>query len=171
MLGRRWVVEHIACIHPPHDKLIPSPAHSPRHAHSQASDSITKIATVLTEPQIQAHYLPLLKRLSGGDWFTSRTSAASLFAAIYGKVGTSTQDEMRKMFGALCNDDTPMVRRAAARDLGVSRGANAYRQRYRQRLGLLTVHAPTRTPGFCKRALPLVRNRGHDPPIPQAQHR
>lgn len=86
----------------------------------QASESIAKIAEVLSESQIESYYIPLLKRLSGGDWFTSRTSAASLFSAIYSKVATGTQDELRKIFGALCNDDTPMVRRAAARDLGVS---------------------------------------------------
>lgn len=84
----------------------------------KATESITKIAEVLSEAQVEEHYLPLLKRLSGGDWFTSRTSAAALFSAIYSKVSTSTQDDLRKMYGALCNDDTPMVRRAAARDLG-----------------------------------------------------
>ena len=86
----------------------------------QASESITKIAEVLSQPQVEEHYIPLLRRLSGGDWFTSRTSATSLYSAIYEKVQSSTQDDLRKMFTQLCNDDTPMVRRAAARDLGVS---------------------------------------------------
>lgn len=75
---------------------------------------------MLSKAQIEEHYIPLLKRLSGGDWFTSRTSSTSLFAAVYTKLGQETQDELRKLFSALCNDDTPMVRRAAARDLGVS---------------------------------------------------
>lgn len=86
----------------------------------QASESITKVAEVLSKAQIEEHYIPLLKRLSGGDWFTSRTSSTSLFAAVYAKLGPELQDELRKLFSALCNDDTPMVRRAAARDLGVS---------------------------------------------------
>ncbi|MCO5549546.1 hypothetical protein L7F22_003018 [Adiantum nelumboides] len=84
----------------------------------KASESITKIAEVLSKPQIEEHYFPLLRRLSGGDWFTSRTSSTSLFAAVYAKVSPALQDELRKLFAALCNDDTPMVRRAAARDLG-----------------------------------------------------
>lgn len=91
--------------------------------HTQASESITKLAELLSPSQIDEHYLPLLQRLSGGDWFTSRTSATSLFAAVYPRVGgdvTGTQENLRKMFAQLCNDDTPMVRRAAARDLGVS---------------------------------------------------
>lgn len=69
---------------------------------------------------MEEHYIPLLRRLSGGDWFTSRTSATSLFSAVYSKVPTALQEDLRKMYAALGNDDTPMVRRAAARDLGVS---------------------------------------------------
>ncbi|KAK0533154.1 protein phosphatase 2A structural subunit [Tilletia horrida] len=84
----------------------------------KAAESIVKVAEVLSQPQIEEHYIPLVKRLSGGDWFTSRTSAASLFAAVYPKVSPSVQEDLRKRFAALCNDDTPMVRRAAAKELG-----------------------------------------------------
>lgn len=66
------------------------------------------------------HFLPLLTRLATGDWFTSRTSACALFAAAYPTASTETQTEMRRMFAALVSDDTPMVRRAAAKALGVS---------------------------------------------------
>lgn len=69
---------------------------------------------------LEQHFLPLLRRLAGGDWFTSRTSACALFATPYPLASPSTQDAMRKMFGALVADDTPMVRRAAAKALGVS---------------------------------------------------
>jgi len=43
-----------------------------------------------------------------------------MFAAAYPGMGPEAQGEMRTMFTALCNDDTPMVRRAAAKALGVS---------------------------------------------------
>jgi serine/threonine-protein phosphatase 2A regulatory subunit A len=42
-----------------------------------------------------------------------------MFAAAYPGMGAEAQGEMRTMFTALCNDDTPMVRRAAAKALGV----------------------------------------------------
>jgi serine/threonine-protein phosphatase 2A regulatory subunit A len=84
----------------------------------KAADSITKICAALSEAQIEEYYLPLLKRLSTGEWFTSRTSATALFAAAYLKAGQPARDEMRKMFTTLCSDDTPMVRRAAAKELG-----------------------------------------------------
>lgn len=64
--------------------------------------------------------MPLLRRLCQGDWFTSRTSACALFAAPYPTATVETQGEMRRMFAALAADDTPMVRRAAAKALGVS---------------------------------------------------
>lgn len=86
----------------------------------KAAESITKIAEVLSEAQVEEHYIPLVRRLSGGDWFTSRTSSTALFAAVYPKVNSTIQEDLRKLFAALCNDDTPMVRRAAAKDLGVS---------------------------------------------------
>jgi serine/threonine-protein phosphatase 2A regulatory subunit A len=43
-----------------------------------------------------------------------------MFAAAYPGMGAEAQTEMRTMFTTLCNDDTPMVRRAAAKALGVS---------------------------------------------------
>lgn len=87
---------------------------------SQATESITKIAGILSPAQIEEFYLPLLRRLTRGEWFTSRTSAASLYAPVYDFVLDVHKEEMRKMFTALGSDDTPMVRRAAAKWLGVS---------------------------------------------------
>lgn len=84
----------------------------------KAAESITKVCDSLVESQIQEYYLPLLKRLSTGEWFTSRTSATALYAAAYPKASTAIKEEMRKMFTHLCTDDTPMVRRAAAKELG-----------------------------------------------------
>jgi serine/threonine-protein phosphatase 2A regulatory subunit A len=40
--------------------------------------------------------MPLIKRLTGGDWFTSRTSACGLYAAVYPKCAPETQEELRK---------------------------------------------------------------------------
>ena len=85
----------------------------------KACDSINQIADIMNEQQVQDHYLPLLKRLSSGEWFTSRTSAALLFAAVYEKVPLAMRTDMHNMFVTLCMDETPMVRRAAARDMSV----------------------------------------------------
>ncbi|KAI9512485.1 ARM repeat-containing protein [Russula earlei] len=105
----------------------------------KAAESISKIAAILNPQQIEQHYIPLLNRLSHGEWFTSRTSSAALYAPVYSKVSAATQEELRKGFAALGSDDTPMVRRAAAKWLGafaknlskqhiLSDGLNIYRR-------------------------------------------
>lgn len=78
------------------------------------------MAAVLSKSQIEQYYIPLVQRLSRGEWFTSRTSACALYTPVYDKVDPAVQDEMRKAFATLGSDDTPMVRRAAAKWLGVS---------------------------------------------------
>ncbi|BEI82618.1 hypothetical protein CcaverHIS002_0304860 [Cutaneotrichosporon cavernicola] len=84
----------------------------------KAAESISNISKDLSAQQIDEYFVPLLRRLSIGDWFTSRTSACALFAAPYPKANPEAQDEMRRLFSTLVADDTPMVRRAAARALG-----------------------------------------------------
>ncbi|KAI5898281.1 ARM repeat-containing protein [Schizophyllum commune H4-8] len=84
----------------------------------KAAESITHIADVMSPAQIEEHYIPLLKRLSSGEWFTSRTTSAALYPPVYDKVSAPLQDELRKSYAALGSDDTPMVRRAAAKWLG-----------------------------------------------------
>ncbi|KAH8120343.1 ARM repeat-containing protein [Phellopilus nigrolimitatus] len=84
----------------------------------KATESITKVAESLSQQQIEAYYIPLLNRLSRGEWFTSRTSSAALYSPVYAKVSSQIKDDLRKAFTALASDDTPMVRRAAAKWLG-----------------------------------------------------
>lgn len=84
----------------------------------KATESATKVAAVLSSAQIEEYYIPLLKRLSAGEWFTLRTSSAALYPPVYARVSPAIQDDLRKGFAALGSDDTPMVRRAAAKWLG-----------------------------------------------------
>ena len=77
------------------------------------------MAVVLNQAQVEQFYIPLVQRLSRGEWFTSRTSACALYAPVYDKVSPQIQDELRRGFSQLGSDDTPMVRRAAAKWLGV----------------------------------------------------
>ena len=60
----------------------------------------------------------MIKRLANGDWFTTRCSSCALFPAAYSKsTQNSTHSELRHLFLQLCQDDTPMVRRAATTKL------------------------------------------------------
>jgi serine/threonine-protein phosphatase 2A regulatory subunit A len=62
----------------------------------KAIESISKVAAVLKWDQIEHYYIPMLKKLSSGDWFTSRCSACALFAVVYDKCPANVQDELRK---------------------------------------------------------------------------
>jgi len=85
----------------------------------KAVDSLRRVAPSHSAADLEAHFVPLVKRLASGDWFTSRTSACGLFAVCYGRVANvAVQQELRGHFKNLCADDTPMVRRAAAGKLG-----------------------------------------------------
>jgi serine/threonine-protein phosphatase 2A regulatory subunit A len=50
--------------------------------------------------------------------FTTRVSACGLFHNGYNSVSPEIQSELRSLFNNLCNDDTPMVRKAAFQNLG-----------------------------------------------------
>jgi hypothetical protein len=58
------------------------------------------------------------QRLATGEWFTSRVSAAGLFATAYPRCPGPVKVELRQLYGQLARDETPMVRRAAAQKLG-----------------------------------------------------
>lgn len=75
------------------------------------------------------HLFPLVRRLATGDWFTSRISACALFATAYLRVPADRGDlraEILDMYKVLARDETPMVRRAAASNIGhVARAVSA----------------------------------------------
>lgn len=71
--------------------------------------------------------LSMSKRLAGADWFTAKVSAAGILPACYAfwnargsqlENADEARRELRALFKELSEDDTPMVRRSAARHLG-----------------------------------------------------
>ncbi|KAF9582316.1 hypothetical protein BGW38_000359 [Lunasporangiospora selenospora] len=91
----------------------------------KAVESLNKIGLQLSAMQSEQYFVPLVKRLSMGDWFTSRTSATGLYASGYSLVSPAIQEDMRKTYAQLCIDDTPMVRRSAATHLaGLAKKVN-----------------------------------------------
>jgi serine/threonine-protein phosphatase 2A regulatory subunit A len=84
----------------------------------KAVESLRNIAADHGPENMEKYFVPLVKRLTQGDWFTSRTSACGLYSVSYPHVSTPVKEELRNCFRTLCQDDTPMVRRAAAGKLG-----------------------------------------------------
>ena len=93
----------------------------------KAVEGLVKVGERCDRASAMEHFCPLVKRLATGEWFTARVSACGLFACALEKVssnGNGGEEEkkmiaqLRSLFGQLCDDETPMVRRAAATNLG-----------------------------------------------------
>ncbi|CAF1212487.1 unnamed protein product [Adineta ricciae] len=84
----------------------------------KAVESLRTLAPQHSTTDLETFFVPTVKRLAQGDWFTSRTSASGLISVCYARVSNHVKGELRQLFKNLCQDDTPMVRRAAASKLG-----------------------------------------------------
>lgn len=93
----------------------PSPSSAPHAPHRspppQAVESLVRVGKAMPGPLIQEHFVPLVKRLAAGDFFTSRISAAGLFATIYPSSPAAQRAAIRKQYEQLAKDEMPMVRR------------------------------------------------------------
>ena len=72
----------------------------------------------MTDAEVQNVFAPLVIRLAQGEWFTGRVTSCHLFFCSYSR-SSSQKEKLRKKFIELCNEDTPMIRRACASRLGV----------------------------------------------------
>jgi serine/threonine-protein phosphatase 2A regulatory subunit A len=84
----------------------------------KAVESLCKIGVQMKERDVVDWFIPLVKRLGGGEWFTARVSACSLFHIAYPSAPDLLRAELRSVYNQLCHDDMPMVRRSAALNLG-----------------------------------------------------
>ena len=57
----------------------------------KAVDSLRAITDQHSPADLEGHFVPLVKRLATGDWFTSRTSACGLFAVCYKRVSANVK--------------------------------------------------------------------------------
>jgi serine/threonine-protein phosphatase 2A regulatory subunit A len=112
----------------------------------KAVEALVRVCEQLPVDHVEKHFVPLITHLSSGlshthtlslslvgedwyccfvshafsagDWFASRASACGLFGAACKRVSEPVRAELRALFTKVCEDDTPMVRRAAASNLG-----------------------------------------------------
>nr|CAH8871586.1 unnamed protein product [Trichobilharzia regenti] len=107
--------EYVHCLLPPLEGLASAEETVVR---DKAVETLRALAPSFSSKDLEFHFLPLIKRLATGDWFTSRTSACGLFSVVYQQCTPAVRADLRRAFKQLCADDTPMVRRAAANRLG-----------------------------------------------------
>ncbi|CCK72677.1 protein phosphatase 2A structural subunit TPD3 KNAG_0L00540 [Huiozyma naganishii CBS 8797] len=84
----------------------------------KAVESLNSVSLELSQQQIFDDFTPLIEHLATADWFSSRVSACGLFRSVIVRV---KEDSLRKnllaLYLQLVQDDTPMVKRAAAKNL------------------------------------------------------
>ncbi len=83
-----------------------------------ACASTQHISENLPDETFQNQYAAMLIRLATKEWFTARISSAGLMAKAYPRLTSTQQQEHLQIFAQLCRDETPMVRRVAAQNLG-----------------------------------------------------
>lgn len=82
----------------------------------KAQEALLKVCEHLDAGKRNAEFFELVERLSKGDLFSMRIASCYLLAKTYEK--TKNDDIKEKLFNDLSLDDTPMVRRAVAINLG-----------------------------------------------------
>jgi len=88
------------------------------NVREKAIESLSAIGNEFSADQHEKYFIPMIKRLAGGDWYSARISACGLVVIPYDKVNDTIQQELKSTFKELGEDDTPMVRRAAAKNIG-----------------------------------------------------
>lgn len=67
---------------------------------------------------IMEYLVPAVNRLAGGEFFAPRSSACVLIPVVHKASRPDIQAELRRIYAKLVGDETPMVRRTAATNLG-----------------------------------------------------
>jgi len=62
----------------------------------KAVESLRGISALHSVADLEAYFVPLVRRLSTGDWFTSRTSACGLFSVAYPRVSTTIRSKFNE---------------------------------------------------------------------------
>lgn len=83
----------------------------------KAVESLNSIAQVMSDEDIQQHFIPLITRLARERWFSLHIAATGLFKAAITRVSSEERKQLMGMFKDLMQDDSPMVRKAAAKEL------------------------------------------------------
>ena len=65
-----------------------------------------------------AEYVPMIERLANREWYTARMSACALSPRSYPRMNDVDRTACLSTYAMLCDDDAPMVRRVASRNLG-----------------------------------------------------
>ncbi|KAK7323999.1 hypothetical protein VNO77_27504 [Canavalia gladiata] len=102
-------VEHTNVLLPPLGTLCTV---EETYVRDKSVESLCRIVAQMREQDLVEHFIPLVKRLAVGEWFTAWVFSCGLFHTLVPKV---TKTKMRAIYSQLCQDDMPLVRRSTIR--------------------------------------------------------
>lgn len=82
-----------------------------------AVDSLHAISLELSDDELNSIFLELIRSLSQGDWFSKKVSSCGLFKSVIVRVDAPTRRDLLMLYYNMIVDDSPMVRRSAAKNL------------------------------------------------------
>lgn len=82
-----------------------------------AVNSLNTISLELTDEEINSIFVELIKSLSQGDWFSKKVSLCGLFKSVIIRVTPAARHDLLMLYYNMIIDDSPMVRRSAAKNL------------------------------------------------------
>lgn len=92
------------------------------HAFLKAVKTTKELIKILKRQDVNKQVIPMLVSLAGNSWFSSKMSACALMSCIVERIRDSPDSAeystLKETYFNLCSDDTPMVRRAAAKAMG-----------------------------------------------------
>lgn len=82
-----------------------------------AVESLNMVAQELTDEELGHIFLELIRSLSQGDWFSKKVALCGLYKSVIVRVDAGVRRDLLMLYYNLVSDESPMVRRSAARHL------------------------------------------------------
>ncbi|SGZ56914.1 CIC11C00000004357 [Sungouiella intermedia] len=82
-----------------------------------AVESLNKVSEDLTDDELGLIFLELIRLLSQGDWFSKKVALCGLYKCVIVRVNAAVRRDLLMLYYNLVSDESPMVRRSAARHL------------------------------------------------------
>lgn len=82
-----------------------------------AVESLNKVSEELSDEELGLIFLELIRLLSQGDWFSKKVALCGLYKCVIVRVSAAVRRDLLMLYYNLVSDESPMVRRSAARHL------------------------------------------------------
>ena len=76
-----------------------------------------KIIPTLSNEQVQNEIIPMILQIAENPTFQTKVSSCYLIRVVYPKAGNK-KEKLRELYFKLCDDDTPIIKRTAAKEFG-----------------------------------------------------